>query len=197
MTDCPYRSIRNDKYAAFQEQHGIDAGEYTFRQIFHPPGGGRRWTGLGKIGCGHHSRLPRPGGCNAWYNTNRNLVGLQAHELGHNLGLRHSAGEIRGAFKEYGEYQSMLGSGVWYAGAPASYIPSARHQLGFLSEMKGEFLEWTADRSSPVLLSSLSIERGEQVADALAIKVSRDECVPQTTGYLDVGGSLWIYFRGE
>ena len=197
VTDCPYGTIRDDTYAAVQEQHGIDVGEYSFREIFQPPGGGCGWAGLANVGCGHPSRLPRPGGCTAWYNTNRNLVGLRAHELGHNLGLRHSSGEIGGSFVEYGDYQSMMGFGVWYAGAPVSYIPSARHQLGFLSDIAGEFIEWTADRSSPVLLSSLSMEGGEQVADALAIKVSCDECVPQTSGYSNVGGSLWIYFRGE
>lgn len=195
VTNCPYMDVMSEALEAVEEQHGIDPNAYTYREIFMPSGGGCGWAGLASVGCGHPSRgLPRPGACIAWYNYKS--IGVRAHELGHNLGLLHAAAESGGSFTEYGDYQSMMGYGAFYA--PISYLPSARYQLGLLAEVSGEVIEWAEDSSSPVLLSSTSVELGVGGADAVAVMIPCDDCVPQTSTYVsNVGGSLWVTFRGE
>ena len=94
--------------------------------------------------------------------------------------------------------EATMGFSVWQAGAPVSYTPSARYQLSFLSEILEEFIKWTEDSSSPVVLSSMSVEGGQEVFVPFAIKVPCDVCVPQTSAHSsNVGGILWIYVRGD
>merc|ERR1712241_136802 len=64
-----------------------------------------------------------------------------------------------------------------------------------------DVIEWTSGepgRTTPATISSISVPKGQQGADAVAIKVKCDRCVPKVPGHTNnVGGYLWISFRGQ
>uniref|UniRef100_A0A7S0ZUF2 Peptidase M11 gametolysin domain-containing protein n=1 Tax=Noctiluca scintillans TaxID=2966 RepID=A0A7S0ZUF2_NOCSC len=196
VTSCPVMQMNSDLFAAVQAEHDINPDDYTFREIFIPEGGGCvGWGGTCSGSCGHPKRgWPSAGACIAWYKVKG--VGVRAHVLGHNLGLVHAGGPGDPYHTEDGDLQNMMGNGAWNSTVP--FIPSDRYFLGFLSELPGEMVEWTDDSSSPVLLSSTTVELGAGGADAVAVKIECDECRPKVGRHMwKRGGNLWVYFRGE
>src|SRR6185295_7274647 len=90
---------------------GVDLSAYQHRMYLLPPGTtGCTWAGLGYIGCGES--------CRAWVRTSESLVcgypDILAHELGHNIGLRHArTASIDGtASCEYCDTSDFMGYGM-------------------------------------------------------------------------------------
>ena len=144
------------------------------------------WMGLGgRAGVGgcHFSRLPGAQ-CNAIYSTTHGST--RAHELGHNLGLLHASGpNSKCVYVEYGDPQSLMGNSYEFS----SFIASARFQIGVLHVGPGEVVEWTETQIVWVTIQSISLPLNQSGADAVAIKLDCNTCVPKVEEYkYDVGG---------
>ncbi|WP_299494316.1 reprolysin-like metallopeptidase [uncultured Shewanella sp.] len=87
---------------------GIDMAQYDYKVFVFPRGTSCKWGGKGRLFCGDD--------CRAWVIPNwdtRVTKNLFAHELGHNLGMHHSATDFNNDHQvdeEYGE-QSIMGWG--------------------------------------------------------------------------------------
>jgi hypothetical protein len=108
-TSCDYNQIRSSAQQA-ATGHGINLGQYARQVYMFPRIANCPWSGYASIGGNPSS---------AWINGTKQPVVI-AHELGHNLGLRHShalycAGVVLGLScetREYGDALDTMGGGA-------------------------------------------------------------------------------------
>lgn len=131
LSGCPFQQMAKDAEAKALAQFKVDASRFSFREYFIPRDtpGCSGWAGLANVGCGAPSTLPNPGACRAWYRYKDTYV--RAHELGHNLGLSHAAGQdAAGVWREYGDPMAVMGA----HGRLIDFTAPSRHAMGVLPE---------------------------------------------------------------
>lgn len=164
------------------------SSSYMYRMIFLPGGDQQKgcgWAGLATVGCGRPRNAPRAGAC--WSLYRGISARVQAHELGHNFGLLHAAGELRGNFVEYGDPTAIMGNQY---GARSEFSASSRFALGWLSRRTGEVLDASLRRYT---LSDLSAGKG--IANAVAVRFVCGNCGPRQDKFRGlVGGELFFSF---
>lgn len=127
--------------------------------------------------------------------------GLEAHELGHALGLRHAAGSFNvrtphGELTPYGDISAVMGNDDT---RPNSLTAPARFHLGVLPPTA-----LTSSIDAVVPLRALSLGPDPTGESYLAIALPCSSCAPRCSGpgcqpHKDhgVGGEIWISLRGD
>jgi len=132
----------------------------------------------------------------AWPGTVLGLV-IRAHELGHNLGLKHGGGDDAGrrtTFVEYGDPTAAMGASYRFS----SYIASSRFFLGVLCLGEGGVVDSSNGADKPLTLGSKSLPLRQVGAEAVAIRISCSTCVPKVSGHAhNKGGYVWLSFLGD
>merc|ERR1719416_138694 len=181
---CNARSIREQ---IIPRTSGVN--NYMYRMFFIPGVKGCGWAGLATVGCGRPGNSPRNGACWSMYKgiPFGHSVLCQAHELGHNFGLLHAAGNRNGNFVEYGDETAIMGN-KWSAGM--QFSAAHRFQLGWLRKTSGEVVQLSrgARRVS-------KLEENKGTAGAVALQVPCGRCVPrQPDKRSQVGGELFVSY---
>jgi len=182
--NCNARSIREE---IIPRTSGVN--NYMYRMFFLPNITGCKWAGLAQVGCGRPGNSPRNGACWSMYKgiPFGHSVLCQAHELGHNFGLLHAAGNRNGNFVEYGDETAIMGN-KWSAGM--QFSAAHRFQLGWLRKTSGEVVQLSrgARRVS-------KLEENKGTAGAVALQVPCGRCVPrQPDKRSQVGGELFVSY---
>jgi hypothetical protein len=167
------------------------ASTATYRFVFvprEPAGACAAWAGIASVGCGRPRDPPRAGACTALYRNPGDFV--QGHELGHNLGLLHAGGLKNGNWVEYGDPKAIMGASYIQN---AFYSAPARSLVGWLqTNQAGEVLVRTSGKFK---LSSVSLPKRYNGADAVAIKFSCGTCKSKVPGFeTNVGGDIFVSF---
>jgi hypothetical protein len=122
---------------------GVVLGQYQHRVYVLPSGNACEWAGMATLGCF--------GSCRSWVST-CSLPDVYAHELGHNLGMRHASTDPQNdgtVDAEYGDYSDFMGIGGigWRQ-------PNAPHkeEMGWLS---AEQVTVADEGSHTVVISAL------------------------------------------
>lgn len=111
-TSCDFFKWADDAIAAANAA-GININSFVHRLYILPANVNCGFGGIAFLNCGKF--------CEAWVVSGRNISGLMAHELGHNLGLDHAATNINnaGVISEYGDASDFMAAGyIRQANAP-------------------------------------------------------------------------------